>query len=347
VKFGTEQPVIDFLRYPAIGDEDGRYNFGAARVRAMETRLLGRNILIEMAQADDFGKACEILASSSYNEISQKKSPAAVEGVLEEKRLAVNEVIEHCCYEPKLIEVLKSNSDFINIRLATRRIVTERNLGDGYNNFGNVHAEQFKLSLEQKIYALWPEFMQETLEQAILAYYNTKDIIQIDNVIDQLEAEYRIKTALELNLPYLLGLFRTQIDLVNIRTLLRLKWAGIEDKPAFLPGGYVEQGRFLRAMADDYDGIRATFYTLPYYETINVGVNYLTSQDSFIGLEKMCDDHIIGYAKEASRITSGTQPIIAYILKKQMEIKMVRMVLAGKRNQIEAAVLLERLAEEI
>ena len=339
--------IIDFLRYPAIGDEDGLYSFGAARVRAMESSLLGRNTLVEMAQAGDFAMACDVLAGSDYSEISQRKTAAAVEAVLEEKRHAVNEVIEHCCYEPKLIEVLKSSSDYTNIRLAARRIVTERNVGDGYNNFGNVAAVTFQWAVEQENYDLWPEFMQDAFEQAILIYYNTKDVRQIDNVIDQMEAEYRVETALELNVPYLLGLFRTQIDLVNIRTLLRLKWAEVENKQAFLPGGYLEQSRLWRALADDYDGIRANFYALPYYEVVDVGINYLTAQDSFIALEMMCDDHILGYAKEASRVTSGVQPIIAYVIKKQIEIKMVRMVLAGKRNQIEAGVLLERLGEEI
>jgi vacuolar-type H+-ATPase subunit C/Vma6 len=44
-------------------------------------------------------------------------------------------------------------------------------------------------------------------------------------------------------------------------------------------------------------------------------------------------------------VSSGVQPVIAYFLLKEIEIRTVRMLLAGKRNGLEAKMLLDRLCE--
>ena len=54
------QPVMDFYRYPAIGVEDWRYGFSTAKVRVLESMMLTRGTLADMASASTFEMALEL-----------------------------------------------------------------------------------------------------------------------------------------------------------------------------------------------------------------------------------------------------------------------------------------------
>jgi len=87
------------------------------------------------------------------------------------------------------------------------------------------------------------------------------------------------------------------------------------------------------------------FFTTPYYEIVSNGVSYLTSQNSFLRLEQLCEDYLTGFLKLTSTITAGPQPIIAYLLLKENEIRKVRLVLTAKKHGLETNLVLDRLSQ--
>ena len=144
------------------------------------------------------------------------------------------------------------------------------------------------------------------------------------------------KTAEKLGCTFLLSLFRTQIDLTNIKTMLRLKMADREDRNLFLDGGFVEKSRFVQGLDAGYEALSALFFATCYSDIIDGGVSYLTSKESFLGVEKLCEEHLVGFLKTTQSIASGHQPVIAYLLRKENEIRTLRMVLSCKKNGLDA-----------
>jgi len=62
-------------------------------------------------------------------------------------------------------------------------------------------------------------------------------------------------------------------------------------------------------------------------------------------LEKLCDDKRIQYLSDAKYITAGLEPIAAFYLAKESEIKNLRMVLTGKLSGTPEETMKERLRE--
>ena len=62
-------------------------------------------------------------------------------------------------------------------------------------------------------------------------------------------------------------------------------------------------------------------------------------------MEKLCDNLKVRYAKGAQFITAGIEPIAAFYVAKEMELKNLRMVLTGKLVGIPEETLKERLRE--
>ncbi|MBN1125201.1 MAG: V-type ATPase subunit [Sedimentisphaerales bacterium] len=341
----VQQAVIDFHRYPPIGTDDWRYGFATGKIRCLETTMLSRATLLDLANAESFSAAMDLLSSTEYSAGGAVESFAQIEELLLQRRHELRTLFIALMQDPELVELLRARHDFANMRLAIRRVVTDRPIGLDYSDFGSVPAEEFEEAFEQENYSRFPMYLQEAIEEAVLAYYENKDIRSVDYAIDRCEAKYRIRTSEELGSVFLLSFYRVRIDLTNIRTLLRLKAAERDERDLFLPGGFVEIERLVHGLDLGYEGLAPLFFATPYYEVVEGGVAYFTTEQSFLRLERLCEEYLFGFLRTTRSITAGPQPIIAYLLLKENEIRMVRMLLSAKNNGMDAKLILDRLGE--
>jgi len=339
-----EQPVLDFYRYPSVGDDDWRYGFATAVVRALEIQMLSKATLVEMANVENFESAVEMLGSSEYTAPQGSKDLAQMEEVLLARRDAVRNLFVELTIDKDISDLMRVREDYANLRLALRRKLTDKPIGTDYSTDGSIPAEQFEQIFEAEDYSGLPLHLQEAIEKAVLAYYQNKDIREIDYEIDIAQAEYRIQKAIELKNVFLLELNRMRIDLTNIRTMLRIKFTESGNRNIFLPGGYIETDRLKYGIDAGYEAVPALFFATPYYELVESGVHYLAANRSFVKIECNCDEHFNGYLKSTVQITAGSQPVIAYILLKEHEIRMVRLILTAKKNLLDKRLILDRIS---
>ena len=343
----AEQAILDFYTYPPIGGDDWRYTFQTAQVRTLEMQMLGRATLLDMANAENFQQAADLLSGTEYALPRGGVDFAEVESVLQQRRAAVRELFSDLMLDERIVELLRSRDDFANLRLAVRRSLTEKPLGADYSSDGNVPPELIEqIFAEEETFSkpAFPDYVQDAVERAVLAYYQNKDVRRIDYAIDRLQAEYNLKKARRLNSIFLAGLFRIQIDLTNIRTMLRLKFTDSEERNVFLEGGFIELERFIHGLDLGYEALGALFFVTPYYRIVDAGANYVASNKSFLKVEQQCEEHLTGFLKSTVQITAGPQPIIAYLLMKENEIRTVRLILTAKKNYLDTRLILDRIS---
>ena len=340
----VEKAAIDFNLYPDVGGDDWQYAFQTAVVRALEPKMLSKGTLLDMANSASFEDAIDLLAGGEYAIGQGSKAFSELSNVLHEQRFAIRKQFTDLMSNEEIVKLFKSRDDFSNMRLALRRTLTEKPLGTDYSSDGNVGPETFEEIFEQENYSKLPDYMAEAVERAVLGYYQSKDIRRIDHEIDAAQAEYNLSIAQKLKSIFLLGLFRIQLDLINIRTLLRLKFTESEQRDVFLNGGYIGPGQLNHGLGIDYDALAPLFLATPYHQVIEAGANYLASDKSFLVAERHCDDHLIGYLKMTSCITAGPQPIVAYLLMKENEIRTVRLILTAKKNALDTKLILDRIS---
>ena len=342
----SKQTILDFYTYPPIGADDWRYTFETAQVRTLEMQMLSRATLLDMANAESFQQAADLLSGTEYALPQGGRDFAEVEDILRQRRTAIRELFSDFILDEPIVELLRTRDDFANLRLAVRRTVTEKPVGTDYSGHGNVSPElieQMFAEEEESAKPEFPDYMQEAVEQAILAYYQNKDIRRIDYAIDRYQAQYNLEKARELKSVFLLGLFKIQIDLTNIRTLLRLKFTESEQLNVFLEGGFVDLERFENGLEHGYEGLGPLFFVTPYHRIVETGAHYLASNKSFLKVEQQCEEHLTGFLKLTVGITAGPQPIIAYLLMKENEIRTVRLILTARKNHLDTKLILDRI----
>ena len=344
------QPVVDFYIYPPVGTDNWRYLSQTALVRILEMQLLSRATLLDMANAESFDQAADLLSATEYALPLGSKNSDEMENLLLARRYALRELFADLMLDKPIVHLFKTRDDFANLRLALRRNLTDKPLGVDYSDDGNVPPELFEqvFSEEAPESAQLPDYLQQAADKAALAYYQSKDIRQIDFTIDNMQAEYNLKSAQRLKNIFLLGLFRIQIDLTNIRTMFRLKFTQSQDllqqDKVFLKGGFLTLERLKLGLDAGYESLGQLFFVTPYWQVAEAGANYLTSNKSFLKLEQQCEEHLTEFLRSTIQIITGPQPIIAYLLMKENEIRNVRLILTAKKNFLDTKLILDRIS---
>jgi len=308
----TEKAILDFYTYPPVGGDDWRYAFETARVRAMQSAMLTRATLRDMANAPGFEQAADLLGGTEYA-IQTAGNFADVEAMLAERRADVRRLFADLMLDRPVVELIKSRDDFANLRLVLRRMLTDKPLGADYSEDGNVSPDLFDDVFEEENYDLFPPYMAEAVERAFRS-------------------------------AFIEGLTKIRIDLTNIRTMLRLKFTESEQQNVFLEGGYIELERFRHGLDLGYEALGPLFFVTPYHYIVDAGAAYLASDRSFLRVEQLCEMHLTGFLNTTVQITAGPQPIIAYLLLKENEIRTVRLILTAKKNSLDTKLILDRIA---
>jgi V/A-type H+-transporting ATPase subunit C len=336
--------IHDFFTYPPVGEDDYRYMFQTAQVRTLETQMLTRTALTDMANASSFVSASGSLSGTEYT-LPQGAGGIELETVLRQRRAAVRKLFEDLMLDERIAEVFRSRDDYANLRLILRRVLTDKPLGTDYSPEGSVPLEQLRQAFEEQNYSILPGYLQTAADQAVLAYYQNKDVRQIDNAIDHAQAAYKLDVAQTADGgEFLTNLFRIQIDMTNLRTMLRVKFLQADPRDVFLEGGFIEMDRLRQGLDLPYEALGPLFFATPYHHIVDAGAGYVATNGSFLKVEQQCDDYVMGYLRQTMQIAAGPQPVIAFLLAKEHEIRTVRLILTAKRNNLETKLILDRVA---
>jgi V/A-type H+-transporting ATPase subunit C len=77
---------------------------------------------------------------------------------------------------------------------------------------------------------------------------------------------------------------------------------------------------------------------------VTEGLAHLQTQESFLLFEKMREAFLFNYIRRADLIAFGIEPLIAYLYKKESEIRTIRTIFVGLLNNVPAETLKERIS---
>ena len=96
---------------------------------------------------------------------------------------------------------------------------------------------------------------------------------------------------------------------------------------------------------EDLDTFINKISRTPYAKVLSSILEDYTATGNITSLDVLYDNYIMNHAKEAKRVNFGPEPIIAYIIAKETEIKIIRIIMVGKVNKVSEEVIRERLRE--
>ena len=345
------------------------YIGGSISTRIRENNLLTSNDLERLNDYNSVEDVLNALSDSSYRDAIQNLNrPEEYEKILDEELKNSYELIENTASDDNILQYFRERYNFHNLKVLVREIAQDESYANLYNDIGNIDLAYIKRhlssdnievgfleSLEIEGYEPFNKSVNENDtyveygKKALAKFKETNNPKDIDITLDKAYYEKLLIDAKEIDLEELTKYTKERIDLINIKTLLRIKAQGNEASDlseALIDGGYIEPERLVELAPADINHIVVKLSN----ENINKYlVRTLDDEKSLdqnlLDLEKAIDDHQMDYSRLAKSMTYGPEVLMNYIISKEAEIKNLRIILVSKLNSLPKEFTLERLRE--
>lgn len=339
-----------------------RENFIAA---STSTRIYEDDLLKgrDLERLNDYGSLREVingLNDSSYASfIAELDRDEDYEEILNKELVRVYEKISEVTPDKNISQYLLEKYNFHNLKLVVKEIIQEEDYSKIYSPMANIDTAYIKRELiklgddelildeigekdERNIYLAYAK-------EAIDSYKESENPAMIDISLDKSYYERLLDLAKKTGLDSLITYTKESIDLVNIKTILRIRGQKLDLeylRNCLIEGGNLDKDDLLEMASMDISGILV--------RTSSLAINsYLakcldrdkTDTENLLDLEKAIDDHFMDFARKAKSMTYGPEVLLGFLIAKEQEIKNLRIIFISKLNSLPKDFTRERLRE--
>ena len=315
------------------------YLYASARIRAMESRLIGREKLERMLEQPT---AAEAMAQVGADAATPAQREAWFTARLEQAYGEIAAMLP----DPEAIRFLQYPYDCNNLKAALKCAVRGIDCTSMLMNCSTLPAEAYPEMAANRDFSLLPQHMAKAADEAWQAYARTADPQQIDLILDRACYQDMREAA---RTVYTADLVRTKIDLTNLMIFLRVLRMGVTPanramlEAALLSGGAVPEEIFQTALDGGTVSLREAVQG-SVCDEIFARFDGET-EPTLALLERHCDDAWMRRAQEARTISFGEAVPVAYLCAWEYAVKNMRILCAGKDAGLSNETIRERMRE--
>jgi len=322
---------------PGLSLNEETYAFAAGRVNALEAKILDLPRLQRLVEAPSVEEALKYLSDSGYS--VEGGADAAL--ALEIQRLY--HLVSVIVPERSVLEVFGLRYLFEHIRAHFRRALP------GASGISTGGAPWVGGSILENLEAGRYESLPSGVEEAVMeakAAAESCDASVLDAILDRHLLSLQVRFARETGSSTLVRYFQGTVDTANLSILLRGKSRGDANAlECMAEGGTVPLATHHRAFSMPWEEIPSAFGTHPLAAVAARGVQGYLQGKTFGPLERGMDEYLLGLLGEAKYASLGVGVVARYIIRKETEVKNVRLILAGKEAGKTGSEIRERLRD--
>lgn len=317
------------------------FAYAVGRIRALETKLFDRAKLERLSEAGSLDEVLSGLSESEYGPaIGNLKNPNQFETALNAELARVIKLVTDLADGAPEVKAFVYRYDLQNIKLILK---TEGGNPTGLSHLGIWSPEWLIQRLNENDLADFPQVFRRGIELAKAAFKATGDTQEIDRIMDAAWFDYGFQVLKNGISDLLFNWWVAFIDLTNLRTFIRLRMIGSgfgELQRFFIDNGNIKLDDFKDLWEQPNEKVAAWLGNTKYSKLLSDGAGTL---GSLTQLERDCDNFLLDMIAPAKMISLGIEPLVGYLLAKENEVKLLRIILVGKANQLSNPEIKERL----
>jgi len=306
-----------------------RYGFAVGKIRVLETRVIDRAALERLLDAHTFAEQKRLLSETPYGRFLEgADTPEAVERALDEALQSWFGFLDEAELPAEVSNFFLVQYDYNNLRAAAKARLLSAPLTGLLTGHGSVPVELFSADLGKLPGGLGElaRALSDTDDED--ARSTTEALLAVDNAVDAGMFAEMARLAAASRSRFLVDYTRLRIDLANVRTLVRGTIAGLHAARiagSLMPGGSIEL-KALSALAgasstDVVAALRAR------HELRALPDADLRDPDA---LDVAVESLALAAIERGRRGPIGPEPVIAYVLARQVEVSLLRVLLLGQ-----------------
>ena len=321
------------------------YPYAAARVKALETKLITRDKLNRVIETKDAEAALRILQELGYGQSASGKT--SFEEMIKFELDEADAFLTSVSPSDVFIRIMRTEKDFYNLKVLIKMMLLDRSLDDAVLSPGNIPVDVIRHALADNNYFDLPDTMTDAMNYIDKQFAVAPDVSVIGIALDRAYAKQIRDLVKEMDNPLVTEYYKRYFDMSNFITLMRVRRSGHTKEAferAYLKGGSIEKRKFSNAF-DAADENLFDIVLRPAYMQMAQAYNEYKKGGSLYMLEKARDDDLMALVKKERHDMFGIAPLMGYYLAKQREAAAVRMVMTAKQGGIDNQTVQERLKE--
>ena len=316
---------------------DNQYLYEVARIRTKELSLLSADFFEQLLSAPDYETCIRLLKEKGW-----EGGQNDWEEMLARERRKTWELMEELLGDTSVFNVFLYANDYSNLKAAVKSCRHRTELSNIYIEQGTVSADTIRKALSENRFEELPEAMQAPAREAQKVLLQTGDGQLCDILIDRAALEAIYKAGKDSGDPFLMLYAELTVACADIKTAVRACRTG-KDRGflmrALASCDSLDKDRLADAAAEGEEAVAKYLDTTEYHEGAAV------MKESLSAFERWCDNLLIRRIRPQLYNAFGLGPLAAYVLARESEIKSVRIVLSGKKNQLPEQSIRERVRE--
>lgn len=323
------------------------YAFPCSLVRAGEKKILGQADLEKLVDCKTVNQAMAILADFGYGDGRELPNPREFEKVLNKGLAEAYQMIFSAAPDREELEFFIYPGDYHNIKALLKAEALNIE-GEPYlTENGRFASETMVRMVRERDFVFMTTCMKNGINEALDVFAKSNDPQEIDIILDRACYRDMLEKACEVGSEFLIGYVKLLIDILNVTSFVRLRKIGKPQgffQKVFLKGGNMEEKLFEASWEDTFQKLSEKMGPFGFKDAFGIGAAEAAAPGgTFTALEKITDNMLMKYIKDAKYISFGIEPLAAYLVAKDMENKNLRMILAGIVTETPKNITLERL----
>ena len=326
-----------------------KFTQAVSRIWVLETKLLDKPKVERMIEAPSASEVLRILNETEYSNVSANiKRPEDYEEILTAELKRIYDLVYEISPVKEVVKIMSLKYDYHNIKVLLKGKVLEKDLSSMLIKLGNLDLQEIKRKIDGDNLKSLNGIIGKGAQEAMKVFEETKDPQKIDIIVDKYMYKELVEIKNNLNYKFIDNLVKAMIDSTNVRTLLRIKKQNKGRdfaREVIVDGGAIDSSKLISLLNESPENIMSKLQSTIYSDLIKEGFEGYISNESVSLLEKLSDNYIMELMKGSKLVTFGPEKILSYIYAKETEIKVIRIIMVGKLNNIAEEVIRERLRD--
>ncbi len=325
------------------------YIFASSCARGKEKNLLDAKAIARMTGAKSKQEAIRILAEMGYDTEDANKGGDSgfVDRMLSSELMKVYRQIILTLPNQHALDTLLLVYDYHNIKAFIKGEMADQDPSDSIIDIGTIPKEFLAHMIKERDFITMSFMMKSAIQYTLESFAKSKDPQHIDFIMDRACYLNMKAEAVKSGCQFLEDYVTLLIDTINLKTFARIRemkadWLAFNK--VFLPGGKIAESLFVGGFDEDYAHFAEKLKPYHTFEDVMTkGGMQLSETGRFTELERLCDDAVMSFASNAKYVPYGLDVPAAYLIAKEGEIRLVRIILAA----IDQGLTSEQLASRV
>ncbi len=314
------------------------YAYAVAYMKTLENKMLSQNEIESLIMAKDVAAALKILTDRGYGKSTANYTTP--DKLLKDELEKVWEEARNACPEEAPLDVLLYKNDFHNLKTILKSSVYAVQWEDLVLRPCVCEPQFIDNAIKNNNFENLPEFIKETAKNGYELITKTGDGQLFEIFVDKAELLNMQEYAQSSKNDFLIEWSKVEILVANMKISARCVGRSREFiENAIIPLDGINIQRLIDASLISLQEVAAVIADIGYQKASEALLV------SFAEFEKWCDNFKIDFIKKAKNNFFGFEPIMAFLLGKEYELQVLRIILSCKQNDVSVDIIRERLRE--